>query len=140
MGFRLSLLIDELARREAELRAKHRIIPKLLLEKELKVEVRIGKAVVAAIYGEYPSSLPVYSFTVLNRPELEFDSPTVSKITDIMKQFQMDEYKEAEGGLLLSSEGKLIVDLFTGGFSIAKDYPRIKELADVLVKLYARDL
>lgn len=61
MGFGLSLLIDELARREAELRAKHRIIPKLLLEKELKVKARIGKAVVAAIYNEYPPFL----FTVL---------------------------------------------------------------------------
>ena len=140
MGFRLSLLIDELTRREAELRAKHRIIPKLLLEKELKVKARIGKAVVAAIYNEYPPALPFYGFTVLNRPELEFDSPTVSKITDIMERFQMDGYEEAEGGLLLSSEGKLVVDLFPGGFSIDKDYPRIKELADVLVKLYARDI
>jgi len=42
MGFRLSLLIDGLIRRETDLRTKHRIVSKLLLEKELQVEARIG--------------------------------------------------------------------------------------------------
>jgi len=134
----LSLLINELIRREADLRAKHRIIPKVLLEKELKVERRIGSAVVIALYREFSSHpTPFYLFTVPNRPELEFDSPTISRITCIMEQFQMDRYEEIEGALLLFSEGKHAVTLDNGGFSIVKDYPRIEELADVLVKLYA---
>ena len=140
IGFKLSLLIDELTRRETDLRAKHRIVPKLLLEKELKVKARIGKAVVIAMYRELPHNPPIYGFVVPNRPELEFDSQTFSKIENIMEQFQMERYEELGGGLLLFSEGKFIVDLSRGGFSIVKDYPRIKELADILVKLYAHDL
>jgi len=136
----LSILIDELIRREADLRVKHRIVPKILLEKELKVERRIGKAVVIAVYREFPPHPPNYIFTIPNKPELEFDSPTVSKITDIMDQFQMDRHEEVNGALLLFSEGKLVVTLDSGGFWIEKDYPRIKELADVLVKLYVREL
>jgi len=44
-----------------------------------------------------------------------------------MEQFEMDKYEELEGGLLLLSEGKYVVDLSSGGFSIVKDYPRIKD-------------
>ena len=96
--------------------------------------------VVLAKYLETPSSVPFYVFTVPNKPELEFNSLTISKITEMMDKFQINHYEEVGGGLLLFSEGKLVVDLYSAGFSIAKDYPRIKELADFLVKLYSHVL
>ncbi|KPV61578.1 MAG: hypothetical protein AOA65_2395 [Candidatus Bathyarchaeota archaeon BA1] len=155
-GKPMAILIQRLKERVKELEGKHRGVPLVVLETELRrrpITMRLPNAVSKEIDRVFKEpylrgEIVEDNFAVKNLPRILFDSATFTKIEKVAyDQFAIDEIRDVpripyytpehagiRGGLELVRKGVDVATLFESEVYINRDYELAEELADALVK------
>lgn len=152
----MAIIIRELKDRLKQLESKHRMLPSVVLETELRRRPvslsfsRLGYEEIARIFkGSFlKGEIVEDDFVIMNLPDIPFDSSTLSKVERVAyERFSIDEIRDAPRiphykpgqtgatiGLELIKKDMVVASLFESRVYINRYYEQAEELADALIK------